>query len=46
MWTDKMGLVVRRDVTYENMKSHDEGENNIAQFTDNEGEPHVLFHGS
>jgi len=31
-------------VTYEHMKSHDEGENDIAQFTDNEGESHILFH--
>lgn len=29
-------------MSYDDMKSHDEGENDIAQLTDSEGEPHIF----
>jgi len=38
-------MLVRYNVTYEHVKSHDDVENDIAvaQFAGNEGEPHILF---
>lgn len=45
-WNGKVRIVVRCNVSYEHWKSHDEGENDIAQFTDKEGEPHILVIGT